>query len=56
GNVCLRCWWDDCTTIKKKRDHITSHLVVHVDLQYVCKHCNLQYKRLFDLRKHEKQH
>ncbi|KAJ3123122.1 hypothetical protein HK098_002165 [Nowakowskiella sp. JEL0407] len=53
--LCLQCHWDGCTMVKKKRDHITSHLVVHVPLTYSCEICQLPYKRLQDLRKHIKQ-
>jgi hypothetical protein len=32
GNLCLECRWEDCQTVTNKRDHITSHLRVHVPL------------------------
>ncbi|KAJ1558516.1 hypothetical protein HK096_010994 [Nowakowskiella sp. JEL0078] len=51
--LCLQCHWEGCKMVKKKRDHITSHLVVHVPLTYKCQACDKPYKRLQDLRKHE---
>src|SRR5204863_2811398 len=40
-----------------KRDHITSHLRVHVPLKpHVCENCKKAFKRPQDLKKHEKIH
>jgi hypothetical protein len=37
GNLCLDCHWDDCDVRTTKRDHITSHLRVHVTLKpHIC--------------------
>ena len=33
GNLCLICHWDNCDVSVIKRDHITSHLRVHVPLK-----------------------
>ncbi|CAG8641590.1 17332_t:CDS:2 [Acaulospora morrowiae] len=47
GNLCLDCYWDDCDVRTSKRDHITSHLRVHVPLKpHICE----------DLKKHYKIH
>jgi len=32
-NLCLHCHWDDCKVAVTKRDHITSHIRVHVPLK-----------------------
>lgn len=39
GNLCLTCHWKDCEVSVIKRDHITSHLRVHVPLKP--HHCNV---------------
>ncbi|CAG8635236.1 12418_t:CDS:2 [Acaulospora colombiana] len=45
GNLCLDCYWDDCDVRTSKRDHITSHLRVHVPLKpHICE--NLKGKKL----------
>ncbi|KAJ3090547.1 hypothetical protein HK102_003407, partial [Quaeritorhiza haematococci] len=37
NNLCLTCHWEDCRVTTTKRDHITSHLRVHVPLKpHVC--------------------
>ncbi|CAG8707571.1 14468_t:CDS:2 [Racocetra fulgida] len=59
GNLCLKCHWDKCEAQTSKRDHITSHLRVHVPLKpHVCpiKDCQKAFKRPQDLKKHEKIH
>lgn len=33
GNLCLTCCWENCDVTVVKRDHITSHLRVHVPLK-----------------------
>jgi hypothetical protein len=30
GNLCLTCHWGNCKVTVEKRDHITSHVRVHV--------------------------
>ncbi|KAK3825857.1 MAG: hypothetical protein J3Q66DRAFT_309326, partial [Benniella sp.] len=56
-NLCLTCKWENCVATFGKRDHITSHVRVHVDLKpYGCIVCNKVFKRPQDLKKHEKIH
>ncbi|CAG8636820.1 19800_t:CDS:2, partial [Dentiscutata erythropus] len=57
GNLCLDCHWDDCDIKTTKRDHITSHIRVHVPLKpHVCEACKKAFKRPQDLKKHKKTH
>ncbi|GBB99433.1 hypothetical protein RclHR1_03520013 [Rhizophagus clarus] len=57
GNLCLDCHWDDCDVRTTKRDHITSHLRVHVTLKpHICEKCKKAFKRPQDLKKHYKIH
>ncbi|KAI9493491.1 hypothetical protein BDB00DRAFT_872374 [Zychaea mexicana] len=57
GNLCLTCHWENCDVSVIKRDHITSHLRVHVPLKpHHCSFCNKSFKRPQDLKKHEKIH
>ncbi|CAO3598285.1 unnamed protein product [Absidia cylindrospora] len=57
GNVCLTCHWTNCNVTVVKRDHITSHLRVHVPLKpHRCAYCKKAFKRPQDLKKHEKIH
>ncbi|CAG8437610.1 10514_t:CDS:2 [Ambispora gerdemannii] len=57
GNLCLECHWDKCEVLTAKRDHITSHLRVHVPLKpHTCETCKKSFKRPQDLKKHEKIH
>lgn len=56
-NLQLDCHWGDCTTKTEKRDHITSHLRVHVPLKpFGCSTCSKKFKRPQDLKKHLKIH
>lgn len=57
GNLCLTCHWGQCDVTVVKRDHITSHLRVHVPLKpHRCGFCKKAFKRPQDLKKHEKTH
>ncbi|KAI5121148.1 hypothetical protein M0805_007146 [Coniferiporia weirii] len=57
NNLTLTCRWNDCNTTCAKRDHITSHMRVHVPLKpHVCDVCDKTFKRPQDLKKHEKIH
>ncbi|KAF9989732.1 hypothetical protein BGZ75_005096 [Mortierella antarctica] len=57
-NLCLTCRWDKCSVPTfAKRDHITSHLRVHIASKpYHCEICRKGFKRPQDLKKHEKTH
>ncbi|KAJ2960484.1 hypothetical protein NQZ79_g4091 [Umbelopsis isabellina] len=56
-NLCLTCHWVDCHVETVKRDHITSHLRVHIPLKpHHCSYCTKTFKRPQDLKKHEKTH
>lgn len=56
-NLQLNCKWGDCQVKTEKRDHITSHLRVHVSLKpFKCSKCGKNFKRPQDLKKHMKIH
>ncbi|CDK24094.1 unnamed protein product [Kuraishia capsulata CBS 1993] len=56
-NLTLDCQWDGCGVSTVKRDHITSHLRVHVPLKpFLCNFCTKRFKRPQDLKKHIKIH
>lgn len=57
NNLCLDCHWEGCDVKTTKRDHITSHLKVHIAHKpHVCVRCSKTFKRPQDLKKHEKLH
>lgn len=57
NNLNLTCGWGNCTTTTVKRDHITSHIRVHVPLKpHKCDLCGKSFKRPQDLKKHVKTH
>jgi hypothetical protein len=37
NNLCLTCQWNNCGTISAKRDHLASHLRVHLPLKRMSK-------------------
>lgn len=50
GNLCLTCHWDHCNVTVVKRDHITSHLRVHVPLKpHHCNVCVLSFIRFISV-------
>lgn len=56
-NLNLNCAWDGCNVQTVKRDHITSHIRVHIPLKpFVCTTCTKKFKRPQDLKKHVKTH
>jgi hypothetical protein len=57
NNLNLTCQWNSCRTTTVKRDHITSHIRVHVNLKpHKCEFCGKSFKRPQDLKKHVKTH
>ena len=57
NNLNLTCMWNSCRTTTVKRDHITSHIRVHVPLKpHKCDLCGKSFKRPQDLKKHVKTH
>ena len=57
NNLNLQCAWGNCHVQVVKRDHITSHIRVHVPLKpHRCQFCGKTFKRPQDLKKHVKTH
>ncbi|CAH2355567.1 pH-response transcription factor pacC/RIM101 [[Candida] railenensis] len=57
NNLSLTCYWENCGVSTVKRDHITSHLRVHVPLKpFHCDLCPKSFKRPQDLKKHSRIH
>ncbi|KAI0481092.1 hypothetical protein GGR56DRAFT_688558 [Xylariaceae sp. FL0804] len=57
NNLNLTCQWAQCRITTVKRDHITSHIRVHVPLKpHKCDVCGKSFKRPQDLKKHVKTH
>ncbi|PLW24119.1 hypothetical protein PCASD_06705 [Puccinia coronata f. sp. avenae] len=57
GTLSLICSWEGCDHKAAKRDHMTSHMMVHCPLRTnVCGICDKTFKRSYDLRKHEVTH
>ncbi|KAI1267408.1 hypothetical protein F5Y18DRAFT_380150 [Xylariaceae sp. FL1019] len=57
NNLNLQCQWGTCRITTVKRDHITSHIRVHVPLKpHKCDFCGKSFKRPQDLKKHVKTH
>src|SRR6201999_2863857 len=57
NNLKLTCAWGQCRTTTVKRDHITSHIRVHVPLRpHGCEFCGKAFKRSQDLKKHVQTH
>lgn len=57
NNLCLSCGWDTCQASYSKRDHITSHLRIHIPMKpFSCNVCGKSFKRSQDLKKHGRTH
>lgn len=53
----LFCRYGDCNVCVTKRDHLTSHLRIHVDFRpHACGICKRRFKRKQDVRKHSRIH
>ncbi|KAI7870375.1 hypothetical protein BDF14DRAFT_1685378, partial [Spinellus fusiger] len=57
NNLSLKCYWSQCEATAAKRDHLISHLRVHLPLKsHPCNICTKSFKRPQDLKKHERIH
>ncbi|WFD37776.1 uncharacterized protein MJAP1_000723 [Malassezia japonica] len=57
NNLCLSCGWDNCNASYSKRDHITSHIRIHIPMKpFACSVCGKSFKRSQDLKKHGRTH
>ena len=57
NNLCLSCHWGQCQASYAKRDHITSHLRIHIPMKpFACNVCGKSFKRSQDLKKHGRTH
>ncbi|WFD33481.1 hypothetical protein MCUN1_000294 [Malassezia cuniculi] len=57
NNLCLTCHWGNCSASYGKRDHITSHIRIHIPMKpFVCQQCRKSFKRPQDLKKHGRTH
>ncbi|KAF2857056.1 hypothetical protein K470DRAFT_239030 [Piedraia hortae CBS 480.64] len=57
NNLCLNCYWGNCDVSATKRDHLTSHVRVHLPLRpHRCEECGKTFKRRNDLHIHSGVH
>ncbi|CAG8096624.1 unnamed protein product, partial [Penicillium salamii] len=57
NNLNLTCQWGTCNTTTVKRNHITSHILVHIPLKpHKCDFCGRAFKRPQDRKKHVQTH
>nr|KAJ3421311.1 hypothetical protein HK105_003934 [Polyrhizophydium stewartii] len=57
NNLCLVCYWKGCSFTRNKRDHLTSHVKVHITMKpFKCRTCKRRFKRPQDLNKHVRTH
>ncbi|KAL7417603.1 hypothetical protein BDY24DRAFT_437931 [Mrakia frigida] len=56
-NLTLVCRWNGCDKVHTKRDHVTSHVRIHLPFKpHSCETCSKTFKRPQDLKKHERVH